>query len=491
VSTPPRLFYPYLPTRLETAARLSSFSFALEKMQSGGDAFSLEMWQWFGATEDDGVAQAAALHNMCAALAVRIGAAGPTATTSPSHGGSLVGRKPNVDRDFDAGVAQLQQDYLVDTPTYDDKTFARRFRMPRHVFDRIYNTVSVRPEFVRARDGLGKQGLCPLQRIVAALRILAYGTAADATDEYVRISETSALMSLRRFCLAICEEFGPEYGRQPTEQDMRRILAVNSLRGFPGCLGSIDCQHWKWERCPVAFAGQFLGKEKKPTVILEAIADGELWIWHAYFGCPGSLNDLNVLNLSETMNSVLKGMYPPNFSFLVNNKEYKTPYYLADGIYPSWSIFIKTLSNSMSPQDKRFSSAQEAVRKDVERAFGVLVARFHILKRPCLLRNRKDMAHIMKACIILHNMCVEARRDDYKSGLYDEASSSVFGLTAETTVFQWQDETSMGFNIAGTPVGAWANQVGARLSQITSRVGHFSLMGDLVKHVCAHDPGDS
>jgi hypothetical protein len=67
----------------------------------------------------------------------------------------------------------------------------------------------------------------------------------------------------------------------------------------------------------------------------------------------------------------------------------------------------------------------------------------------------------------------------------------VFGLTAETTVFQWQDETSMGFNIAGTPVGAWANQVGARLSQITSRVGHFSLMGDLVKHVCAHDPGDS
>jgi hypothetical protein len=89
--------------------------------------------------------------------------------------------------------------------------------------------VSVRSEFVRGQDGLCKQGLCPLQRIVAALRKFAYGTAADATDEYVRISETSALMSLRRFCLAICEDVGPEYGRQPTEEDMRRILAVNSM----------------------------------------------------------------------------------------------------------------------------------------------------------------------------------------------------------------------------------------------------------------------
>jgi hypothetical protein len=73
--------------------------------------------------------------------------------------------------------------------------------MPRSMFDRIYNAVSIRTEFVRARDGLGKLGLYPLQRIVAALHILAYGSAADATDEYIRISETSALVSLRRFCL--------------------------------------------------------------------------------------------------------------------------------------------------------------------------------------------------------------------------------------------------------------------------------------------------
>jgi Plant transposon protein len=374
------------------------------------------------------------------------------------------------------------------TPKYSDGIFARRFRMLRAVFDRIYTAVCTRPEFERKTDALGKEGLHPVQRVLAALRMLAYGTAADSVDEYVRISESSALESLRRFCNAVCDTFGEEYGRQPTENDLRRILAINEMRGFPGCLGSIDCQHWKWERCPVAFAGQFSGKEKKPTVVLEAIADGELWLWHAYFGCPGSLNDLNVLNMSTTMASILEGKHPPRFTFVVDGNEYTTPYYLADGIYPSWAIFIKSLKNSTSPEVVRFSSAQEAMRKYVERAFRVLIARFHILKRPCLLRDRKTMATMMRACIIMRNMIVESRRDVYESGLYDEAASLAFGLSSDRTDFEWQDQASLGLSddaVGATAIGAWSNSVGARLAEFTSRSGHFALTNSLVRHVWA------
>ena len=59
-------------------------------------------------------------------------------------------------------------------------------------------------------------------------------------------------------------------------------------------LGSIDCCHWQWKNCPKAFEGQYQGKEGVPTVVLEAIADYDLWIWHAFFGIPGSCNDINV-----------------------------------------------------------------------------------------------------------------------------------------------------------------------------------------------------
>ena len=35
------------------------------------------------------------------------------------------------------------------------------------------------------------------------------------------------------------------------------------------------------------------------TIILEVVASQDLWIWHAFFGLPGSLNDINVLDRSS------------------------------------------------------------------------------------------------------------------------------------------------------------------------------------------------
>jgi hypothetical protein len=279
-------------------------------------------------------------------------------------------------------MKRTMTDYFSETPTYDDKMFTRRFRIPRAVFDRIYKDVSARPEFVRKCHALEKPGLHPLQRVVEASRKLSYGVASDAVDEYVRISESSAHELPAKFCRAVCELYGVEYGSQPTEDYLRRILKINANRGFPGCVGSIDCQHWSWEACPIQFAGQFKGKEKKPTIVLEAVVDGECWIWHAAFGYPGSLNDLNILDMSSTMERVFRGEFPPSFTFLANNVAFKTVYFLADGIYPAWALFIKTIRNAMSPKEKRYASAQETVRKDVERAFAALVARWHILKLP-------------------------------------------------------------------------------------------------------------
>ena len=36
----------------------------------------------------------------------------------------------------------------------------------------------------------------------------------------------------------------------------------------------------------------------KAVIVLEAVASEDTWIWHAFFGLPGTLNDINVLNRS-------------------------------------------------------------------------------------------------------------------------------------------------------------------------------------------------
>jgi hypothetical protein len=48
-------------------------------------------------------------------------------------------------------------------------------------------------------------------------------------------------------------------------------------------------------------------------------------------------------------------------------------YHLADGIYPSWATFVKIVHNPTDEKCKRFAKEKEAVRKDVEWAFGVLL----------------------------------------------------------------------------------------------------------------------
>ncbi|KAM6574457.1 uncharacterized protein LOC115696361 [Cannabis sativa] len=122
---------------------------------------------------------------------------------------------------------------------------------------------------------------------------------ADATDEYIKIGESTTLESLKRFCCAVVEVFGAHYLRSPNAHDVARLLHIGERRGFPGMLGSLDCMHWKWKNCPTAWGGQYAGRSGSPTIILEAVADYDLWIWHAYFGLPRSNNDINVLEASH------------------------------------------------------------------------------------------------------------------------------------------------------------------------------------------------
>ncbi|XP_057250764.1 uncharacterized protein LOC130591457 [Beta vulgaris subsp. vulgaris] len=51
--------------------------------------------------------------------------------------------------------------------------------------------------------------------------------------------------------------------------------------------------------------------------------------------------------------------------------------------------------------------------KRLERAFGVLQARFAIIRQPALARDKEMLGKIMIACIIIHNMVVEDERDSY------------------------------------------------------------------------------
>ncbi|XP_042045054.1 uncharacterized protein LOC121791068 [Salvia splendens] len=125
-------------------------------------------------------------------------------------------------------------------------------------------------------------------------------------------------------------------------------------------MGSIDCLHWEWRNCLVAWKGQFTTgfKSKPPSMILEAVADYRLRIWHAYFGVARSHNDINVLQSSPLFNEQCRGEGPKT-SFVGNGTQYNRGYYLADGIDPHWPVFVKTIRHPVGPKKSYFAQRQE------------------------------------------------------------------------------------------------------------------------------------
>ncbi|XP_056845021.1 uncharacterized protein LOC108859955 [Raphanus sativus] len=322
-------------------------------------------------------------------------------------------RRAYIERNREDGHNRLWNDYFSAEPTYPPEYFRRRFRMNRSLFTGIVNRFSNEVHyFQHRRDAVGRFGLTPLQKCTAAIRMLAYGCAGDMVDEYLRMGESTALLCLEKFTQGIIDLYGEKYLRKPTPEDLQRLLDIGEVCGFPGMIGSIDCMHWEWKNCPHSWKGLYTRGAGKPTIVLEAVASQDLWIWHVFFGPPGTLNDINVLGRSPVFDDIIYGR-APRLKFTVNGHNYHRAYYRSDGIYPKWSTFIQSISLPQGPEAKLFAERQKSARKDVERAFGVLQARFAIVRNPALLWDKEKISNIIRACIILHNMIVEDERDGY------------------------------------------------------------------------------
>ncbi|GJY11483.1 zinc finger, CCHC-type containing protein [Tanacetum coccineum] len=194
------------------------------------------------------------------------------------------------------------------------------------------------------------------------------------------------------------DEYEPKY----PEEKFRRRKTWTPRNAREYRLYALD-----WKNCPKALHGQFKrSTHKYPTLMLEAVADQKLWIWHAYFGVPGANNDLNVLYGSPLFDDEIADI-APECPFVVNGHTYRKGYYLADGIYPAWSTFVKTFSVARDEKSLKFKRVQEAARKDIERAFRVLQGRWGIIRQPARAMQINTLKRIMYCCIILHNMILE------------------------------------------------------------------------------------
>jgi hypothetical protein len=62
--------------------------------------------------------------------------------------------------------------------------------------------------------------------------------------------------------------------------------------------------------------------------------DNNLWFWRAYFGFPGTLNDINIWERSSLFESMINGEHDElDFDFIVDGQVFTELFYLVDDIY--------------------------------------------------------------------------------------------------------------------------------------------------------------
>ncbi|KAH7525216.1 hypothetical protein FEM48_Zijuj06G0201500 [Ziziphus jujuba var. spinosa] len=165
----------------------SSFEFDFDSSSSSDNSFSMTKELLSEPIEDD-ESYSKMIHNVVQAIAIHVPMIVSTTLIGNKrpHGGSTSSRR-----------------------------YIRRDRKERH--DLIIN------DYFKA----GRVRLSPLQKMIAAMRMLAYGCPTDLLDEYVQIGESTTIESLKRFCDAIIGVFEEQYLRKPNKNDVARLLKEN------------------------------------------------------------------------------------------------------------------------------------------------------------------------------------------------------------------------------------------------------------------------
>jgi hypothetical protein len=194
------------------------------------------------------------------------------------------------------------------------------------------------------------------------------------------------------------ETFGPLYLPALSCSLASKLIAKHERLGWPGLLGSLDCSHWTWAKCPKSWQGDFKrGDLEHPTIVYECACDADLFIFHCNFAAPGANSDINVccsfdfvtifvnsllaffqvLDSSPILESIALGKTMS--TFVIESNSYFQPYLLVDGIYPKFTCFVGPCSNPVTVAESNFARRQESQRKDIERAFGALQIKYKII----------------------------------------------------------------------------------------------------------------
>jgi hypothetical protein len=263
----------------------------------------------------------------------------------------------------------------------------------------------------KEKDITGRS-ICPVEiKLLSVLRVLGRNWNFDDIAEATFMGESTARRMFHTFCSNFVEHFYSVFVYRPTGDKLSRVMKVFEQMGLPGCIGSTDCVHLKWDRCPVGLAQLCSGKEGFPTLAYSCTVDHHHRILASTTSYWGAKNDKTIVRGDTYITDVREKKVHDDveFNVYVNGvlKPMKGVYYICDGGYHKWTCMINPMKHTSVRSDRLWSEWLESTRKDVECTFGSLKSRWRFLRNGIVLQDQNSIDNVFFTCCILHNMILE------------------------------------------------------------------------------------
>lgn len=281
---------------------------------------------------------------------------------------------------------------------WDDDRFKAFFRVTRATWTRL--TEKVHP-FLAGRDSNFRQAIPTGKKLAIALWWLARGEDFRALGERFGLGASTVCHHVHRVVYVLSKELYPEYVYMPAsvaEQDAVKAGFLKLGPGIEGVVGAVDGVHVQIQMPDNAFRDDYMCRKGFASVLAQGTCDHNGMFIDLVVGWPGSVNDARVLTNSP--------LYRMGNGGGLNLPGGSDSIMLGDAGYPllNWMLVPFAMASVVELKHRVYNYRHSRTRMPIERAFGMLKARWRCLLN-CMKCSFGHAIHAIKACVALHNLC--------------------------------------------------------------------------------------
>ncbi|XP_065068543.1 putative nuclease HARBI1 [Rhopilema esculentum] len=270
-----------------------------------------------------------------------------------------------------------------------------------------------------------RQIISPSERLVITLRYLATGDSQQSHSFNFRVGKATVCHIIRDTCKALWTELHAKYLNAPdTEEDWKEIArGFEREWNFPHCIGALDGKHVAME-CPKNQGSNFFNYKAFHSIVLMTVCDANYCFTIVDIGGYGGDNDASIFGGSEMGMAFKEGEMdipkPDTTDGLT------LPYVLvSDELFKLEPWLMKPFPGQNLDVGKMiYNYRLSRCRRTIENAFGILAARWRILRRS-IRASVSTVENITKACVCLQNYLMQTDNAFYApKGFVDAEDNS-------------------------------------------------------------------